>query len=977
MNESYDGSSASFVSDKILRATEAPENATRVSKPKKSKMTAATYEGIRQNKETKKLAKKIDKYNREFAELQRLANETNESIGTNDYSAVMQNVELYNKQARRLAKIGVQVLAFDSEAYKVIFEKKQAARAIKVPAFLIGPLKMLSAEGRRKAAELKKVKAEKERLDRKMVDTIVSTAEAAIGEHSDDGLNVDYDKISALSLGNLSELSQNGSPTGESATTAEEAGKGSDEKEKTDQATPVVTEPTPTDTKSEEDKKKEEEEARKAAEEQAKAEKRDKVNAAMQKKRAARQKAAVDVNDTFAFLSKISNSFVPIKYQKVKDGKKVVGKAVKSVGATGTSIVSAADFNKIGNINSQNSEEIRANYREFVNLVDFAYLWRNSGKITKINRSTGQPVADGEDINSSLVVDQYHAFDEENRVVFDFVVNAVNGNMSNEEALAKAKEELSEEQVAFVEKLVSDPKKYETIKKGVSALDKLGVSVKKTSVDEDVMRKRRLVDKGMAERAKKKYGWTDKTDDKSADDDDKSKDTDDKGKDADDKGTNPDSQDDQDKKDDQPAPVVTPKIVTPVVGIDDKSDKNDAQDDQTKKDDQDKKDDQPTPVVTPDGVDKTSTEDTDSRVYPKPVDDKDYISQISALTRDISRLLESRNSLVAGLGAEAEFQGINELISNKLNQINRLALSGIVALGTTSEKGKDDTATKVPPVVVTVEASISKDDQAVKDGDQSKEDDASKDDEPKQDDKPVDTADDDKKDDQPKEDDASKDDEPKQDDKPVDNADDDKKDDPSKDDDTSKDDDSKQDDKPVDTADDDKKDDQSKDDDTSKDDEPKQDDKPVDNTDDDKNDDQSKDDDASKDDEPKQDDKPVDIADDDKKDDQSQDDKPVDNTDDDKNDDQPVDEADKDKQAGLTDQDAKDIEEEAEKSVREEYGAVVNVHVVIPQPLHTTIVNVDVNHINGCNINVGVSVSLGRNADQDSDDARKDAVGQR
>ena len=189
MSEEY--GNASFI-----RPTEAPERAKRGSGPKKARYTGLSIASLRENIRMGRLEAKIAKYNREYEELWNLAKEVNSDRqelenGNVGYEEVSDSIKRYNAQAKRLAEIGVQVLAFDTDIKKINLSLDSQVNAIRVPGFLFGPLRMLTKAGRAKAAAEKQVAAIKAQNEKVMYDAIVATAQDAIGQRPEDTASKD------------------------------------------------------------------------------------------------------------------------------------------------------------------------------------------------------------------------------------------------------------------------------------------------------------------------------------------------------------------------------------------------------------------------------------------------------------------------------------------------------------------------------------------------------------------------------------------------------------------------------------------------------------------------------------------------------------------------------------------------------------------------------------------------------------------
>ena len=184
MSEEY--GNASFI-----RRTEDVTRAKKGSGPKKARYTGLSIASLRENIRLGRLEAKIAKYNREYEELWNLAKEVNSDRqdleeGKVGFAEVSESIERYNKQARKLAEIGVQVMAFDKDIRKINLDIDSQVKAIRVPGFLIGPLRMLSAAGRERARAEKLAAEVKKQNEETMYDAIVAVAQNAIGQKPED-----------------------------------------------------------------------------------------------------------------------------------------------------------------------------------------------------------------------------------------------------------------------------------------------------------------------------------------------------------------------------------------------------------------------------------------------------------------------------------------------------------------------------------------------------------------------------------------------------------------------------------------------------------------------------------------------------------------------------------------------------------------------------------------------------------------------
>lgn len=175
----------------LVRRTSDPTRAKHLKKPSRLKMTGDTLASFLDNRNSGNLEKAVEKYNHDYNELRRIALEVNESKSEADskgeFTDVKDKLEEYNAQVKRLAESAVKILLLDQDIQKIKFKvdkdiEKSAARALKVPPFLIGPLKYLSSAGR---AYMKAVKEGKEhaqeKLEKEIADVVAKNAREVVG----------------------------------------------------------------------------------------------------------------------------------------------------------------------------------------------------------------------------------------------------------------------------------------------------------------------------------------------------------------------------------------------------------------------------------------------------------------------------------------------------------------------------------------------------------------------------------------------------------------------------------------------------------------------------------------------------------------------------------------------------------------------------------------------------------------------------
>lgn len=612
MSEEY--GNASFI-----RRTEDVTRAKKGSGPKKARYTGLSIASLRENIRLGRLEAKIAKYNREYEELWNLAKEVNSDRqdleeGKVGFAEVSESIERYNKQARKLAEIGVQVMAFDKDIRKINLDIDSQVKAIRVPGFLIGPLRMLSAAGRERARAEKLAAEVKKQNEETMYDAIVAVAQNAIGQKPEDIAS----KEGMMSL------------RPEELATTIKTGLGMVEPVKVEEpvaepAQPVVekpVEPAVEPVKADDSKKK-------AALAGA-------MGAAYKKKNAevASAVSAIKEDDVFAIVGHVNNNF----------GVKLIeknGKAAEMLYVRGPEknvVLAPSEFAKMAGIESGNKEEIFGSYKSFIAVAKVAKLWRMNAAKEVVYYNRDGEVVDTSTIDPTTTIDlrasYVGAFDEDRKSLFDFVVTSIEDGLTEEELLAKANETLSQGDAEVVASVVKG--NYAVLESGLKGLKTFMVEepVKAQEVEPEVQpvvevsedsiaKKKSVVDAKLTELGMQKYG----------------------------------------KKavDVTPEVEVAPEVV-PVV------------------------EEQEVEVVPNPVVDFGEAEEPIAPEV-RPAEGS-YVDQINKLVDDIAALSKARDGLREALGDEASEQlsTLEQAISDKLAQINALALGGIVSLGKDGDK---------------------------------------------------------------------------------------------------------------------------------------------------------------------------------------------------------------------------------------------------------------------------------------------------
>jgi len=624
MNEEYGSTS-------FIRRTEDPTRAKRGSNPKKARYTGLSIASLRENINTGALVKKIEKYNDEYKKLLQLAVEVNEGRAELDatdeanhdavYTVVADSIKKYNAQARRLAEIGVNVLFFDTENKKIELAKGNTVKAIRVPGFLFKYLRMLTAAGREKAKEEKNIKMQKQANEKAMYDAIVSTAQEAVGEKPED--TIDVQKMEDLSIGSLADtlnsafnldkpsvdLPKNTSvdtPESERVSPAENVGK------------------TEAELAAEEAARVQAEKDAKAAVEKRKKAIDETINGAYKKKTDAKKKreniqSAVDsvkLNNSFGLLASADKIYKVARIE--RDGKSADMLQVRR----GDDVVTISPKMFATMCEIKDDKQVVPIYKSMVALTKFANLWGKEAAKSVVSTDEKQQV---QETTESV----FGAFDDDRKVVFDFIVENLNSEMTKEEILSKAQSELTGEEVNIVNVMIND--NYDTVKAGLDSLSGfLSKPKKETEKTEDAVEeqsdivdvKKQVVNDKITEHAMKKYGRAKEEPEVSVE-----------------KETEPEI---PVEKETEPEVSVTP--------VTNENAENEV-------------------VKSTDGLDNLA--------------EGSYVDRIGILVNEIAALSKSRNELQQILGEEAKDQidNINNAISDRLAKINELALSGIVSLG--------------------------------------------------------------------------------------------------------------------------------------------------------------------------------------------------------------------------------------------------------------------------------------------------------
>lgn len=608
---------------RFMRETDCPSTANRGSSPRKARYTGASLAGLKENRRSGKLSKKIDKYNEEYARLSELAAQVDVERkaveeGTLDYAEVQKSIKAYNTQARRLAEIGVEVLVLNKDIQKITFAREEAAKAIKVPGFLIGPLRLLSAAGREKARLERESREEREQA---IFESIVTTAEEALGQVKDS--QIDGDKFDSLEFANVAQTVQN-DLVSEPTTDIPEEGK--DETVVVENPVEKPAEKTPEELAKEEEAKKQAAEAvanrNKAISDGLTNAYRKTPNPKKMRETTEAVQRAVAEDNNFAVLANVNESF-HIALVKTGSG---YAKMLETFVNGERKLITPSMFGAMSGL--EDKDEIKANYMKMVAISELASHW---------NKVATYEIQESEDNVKGV-----EAFGVENAKLFEFVVASVRDGLTAEEINAKANGELTDIEAKVVASVVA---KYDVVQAGVTALDSFmevkekttEAVVEETPVNDDmVAKKREAVAATIARLAvSTKYGLNRTNEDEAVVENTNTGDT---------------------------------VIVDPPVDehTDDAEVINETSSEEVGENENDTVVEEPVVEEVP--VAKTGTS---------------YVSQIGILVDEISALSTHRARLKEILGDEANEQliALERAISSRLTQINALALGGIVTLG--------------------------------------------------------------------------------------------------------------------------------------------------------------------------------------------------------------------------------------------------------------------------------------------------------
>ncbi len=170
----------------LRRLEDVPSTVRAGAKPKKAKLTGKTIDSLRTSNE--KLARRIEKYNAEYQRLLEIANVINER-GEASGEEVLSDVEQFNRQAEKLAKLAVKIIAFEDlgNGSKIALNGV-GIKAIKVPNRLTRLLNGFTKAGR-----------EKNKMYSETEEQIAKVAQDVISQNGEE-LTVDITKLEGLSV---------------------------------------------------------------------------------------------------------------------------------------------------------------------------------------------------------------------------------------------------------------------------------------------------------------------------------------------------------------------------------------------------------------------------------------------------------------------------------------------------------------------------------------------------------------------------------------------------------------------------------------------------------------------------------------------------------------------------------------------------------------------------------------------------------
>lgn len=450
----------------LVRRTADPTRAKHLKKPSRLKMTGDTLASFLDNRNSGNLEKAFEKYNHDYNELRRIALEVNESKSEADskgeFTDVKDKLEEYNAQVKRLAESAVKILLFDEDIQKIKFKidkdiEKSAARALRVPPFLIGPLKYLSSAGR---LYMKKVKEDKEhaqeKLEKEIAEVVAKNAREVVGLNSS-GDNIEeaaqktMGKEEAAMLASLSDIGDVKDSVVSELTAP------------TPDVIPVDTTSTP---------------AEPAKESNETVEKNSQVDAGLSRKKTKRQEqrelsVLEQAMTMLAYCMKNNSIFgVDLLQNSDKSKQKLVLYAKANNGKKYLNPDMLAEIMKNKDLSSE--EKVRA-YNEMVDYISFAQLWQEKASFKE---ST------------------------ENSDVFAFIYDAVRNGYGKDTLLEKASHELSPEKQQVLKNVINN--NFALVRRAIDAFSKTFEKVKVDSGEkDDVEVKNAQVDAGIQNRRAK------------------------------------------------------------------------------------------------------------------------------------------------------------------------------------------------------------------------------------------------------------------------------------------------------------------------------------------------------------------------------------------------------------------------------------------------------------------------------------------
>ena len=448
----------------LVRRTEDPTRAKHLKKPSRLKMTGDTLASFLDNRKSGNLEKAFEKYNHDYNELRRIALEVNESKSEADskgeFTDVKDKLEEYNAQVKRLAESAVKILLFDEDIQKIKFKidkdiEKSAARALKVPPFLIGPLKYLSSAGR---SYMKKVKEDKEhaqeKLEKEIAEVVAKNAREVVGlnpsgDNIEEAAQKTMGKEEAAMLASLSDIGDVRDSVVSELTAP------------TPDITPVDTTSTPVEPAKESDET---------------VEKNSQVDAGLSRKKAKKQEQRdISIQEQamamLAYCMKNNSIFgVDLLQNSDKSKQKLVLYAKANNGKKYLNPDMLAEIMKNTDLSSE--EKVSA-YNDMVDYISFAQLWQEKA-----------------------------SFREENNDVFAFIYDAVRNGYGEDTLLVKASRELSPEKQQVLKNVIDN--NFALVRRTIDTFGKIFEKVKVDAEEkDDVEVKNAQVDAGIQNRRAK------------------------------------------------------------------------------------------------------------------------------------------------------------------------------------------------------------------------------------------------------------------------------------------------------------------------------------------------------------------------------------------------------------------------------------------------------------------------------------------